>query len=166
MNLQFFFAATIALISAVGLAPFGKPMALPQLPSVVASLDTAMMKQAVRHLLELDRASDQVRNHRDVYVADEDYPIAFGDLDGDNDPDAAALVVWEYGGSGWEQRLYILRNNGGEKWKLVTWTCIGRKLQPETVAAEVVISNGRVILKGNKSGDKKYSIQQESLRQE
>ncbi|MBL7986478.1 MAG: hypothetical protein JNJ94_00260, partial [Chlorobi bacterium] len=125
MNSRFLLpAAAIALFSAAGLVLVARTAAVPSAslpPSLLASspassiapLDTLTMEESIRRLLELDRANDQVRNQRNVYFADANYPIVFGDLDGDHDPDAAALAVWEYGGSGWEQRLYVLRNNGG-----------------------------------------------------
>jgi hypothetical protein len=124
------------------------------------------MEESIRRLLELDRANDQVRNQRNVYFADANYPIVFGDLDGDHDPDAAALAVWEYGGSGWEQRLYVLRNNGGqENWEILAWTRTGWKLQPETVATQVAITNRSVTLQGSQAGTQHYSIHGRKLRQ-
>lgn len=125
------------------------------------------MEQSIRRLLELDRAKDQVRNNRTVYFFDENYPIIFGDLDGDRNPDAAALVTWEYGGSGWEQRLYVLRNNGGEeRWQIMAWRCSGRKLQPETVATHVAIANRKVVLTGSQAGTQQYSVRHGTLRLE
>jgi len=127
-------------------------------------MDTFEIEEPVRWLLEFDRARDQVRNSRNVWFNDR-YHIAFGDIDGDHDLDAAALVVWEYGATGWEQRLYVMKNNGNERWQIAAWECTARKLEPETFADEVAISNRHVVLKGGQNGVWEYSLHRGKLVQ-
>lgn len=72
---------------------------------------TAAATPIITKLIATDKAKDEERNSRTIYLGTT--TIAWGDVDGDGDTDAAALVVWEYGGSGYEQRLYVFLNAGG-----------------------------------------------------
>ncbi|MBX7217033.1 MAG: hypothetical protein K1X90_08655 [Candidatus Kapabacteria bacterium] len=76
---------------------------------------TAKDESAILKIITADKEADEKRNDRTIYLGD--IIVAWGDLDKDGDDDAAALVTWEYGGSGYEQRLYVAVNRSNGKFK-------------------------------------------------
>lgn len=74
---------------------------------------TAKDEWGIIQLITADKEADEKRNDRTIYLGN--IILAWGDVDKDGDNDAAALVGWEYGGSGYEQRLFVATNNGNGK---------------------------------------------------
>lgn len=84
-----------------------------QLASFSIKADGVAATQPVlANIFTADKVADQIRNDRRISFGP--IRIAWGDADSDGDIDAAALVVWEYGGSGYEQRLYVMLNKAGQ----------------------------------------------------